>query len=78
MEVQKVYQDESGQWHIEYNPFNLMGLALRVSVGQFLLSIVVGVTFWALTFIVVGKTIDEPPNIPLPSNSHIPQQSICQ
>jgi hypothetical protein len=78
MEVKNVYQDASGQWHIEYSAMNLMGLAIRVSVGQTLLSIVLVATSWALTSIVSGKTIDERPNITPSSNSNVPQKSVCQ
>jgi hypothetical protein len=78
MEVKNVYQDASGQWHIEYSAMNLMGLALRVGVGQTLLSIFFLATIWALTFIASAKSIREQPNITPPSNSNVPQKSVCQ
>jgi hypothetical protein len=78
MEVKNVYQDASGQWHIEYSVMNLMGLALRVYVGALLFGIFISLPLTILASIVVGKTIDEQPNIPPPSNSNVPQESVCQ
>jgi hypothetical protein len=50
MEVKEVYQDESGKWHIEYSLANLIGLALRVYVGQFLLFIFIGLPLYIAIF----------------------------
>jgi hypothetical protein len=77
MEVQNVYRDASGQWHIEYSSANLMGLALRVYLGQFLICICF-LPFMILIAVASAKSIHEQPNITPSSNSNVPQKSVCQ
>ena len=81
MKVKNVYQDASGKWHIEYSPANLMGLALRVYGGEFLISIwvliFVGLPFVLITM-VSAKSLPNKQNISSPSNFDILQESICR
>ncbi|MEM7594580.1 MAG: hypothetical protein AAF383_24275 [Cyanobacteria bacterium P01_A01_bin.83] len=42
MEVDKIYQDDQGKWHIEYSTDHLIGLAFRVYIGQLLIAIYIG------------------------------------
>lgn len=41
MKVEKVYQDENGDWHIDYGLNHLMGLGLRVYFGQSIICIII-------------------------------------
>jgi hypothetical protein len=43
MEVENVYQDAQGKWHIDYGAAHLMGLAIRVYFGQFLISLIIAI-----------------------------------
>ncbi|MDJ0534204.1 MAG: hypothetical protein QNJ70_17265 [Xenococcaceae cyanobacterium MO_207.B15] len=49
MEVENVYQDSEGKWHIDYSSANLMGLAIRVYFGQFLLFLFIGIPLMILS-----------------------------
>lgn len=85
MEVKNVYQDASGKWHIKYSPENLMGLALRIYVGEFLIGMwvfmFVGLPLIVLSVLITmvsANSFPEKPNISPPSNADIPRESLCQ
>lgn len=59
MEVKKIYRDEQGHWHIDYEPNHLVGLALRVYIGQILIGLVLGVMFFVMSML-VNLIIGEP------------------
>ena len=78
MEVKKVYQDEQGHWHIDYEPDHLIGLALRVYIGQILITLIVGGMFFAISILVnlmMGEPILEIDKDFQPEN--IPQEQLC-
>ena len=62
MKVENVYQDNEGNWHIDYGFTHLMGLAIRVYLGQicigliFLIPIVILSALVGFTF---GKSLPE-------------------
>ena len=65
MEVQDVYKDEQGKWHIDYGASNLMGLAIRVYCGQFLISLIIMIPVMILSFLIgiaAGKSLPEENN----------------
>lgn len=76
MEVKNVYQDVEGKWHIEYSSANLIGLAFRVYIGQFLIGIFIGLPLILLISIVSAKSLHEEKNIAPPYNSGDRQESI--
>ena len=53
MKVKNVYQDDEGNWHIDYGFTHLMGLAIRVQLGGLFLSLTIMLAM-ALTTIVLG------------------------
>ena len=78
MEVQNVYQDAQGKWHIDYHSGHLMGLAIRVYWGQFLISIFIGLPVLILATLASAKSLDESKNIYPNSNSSFSQESVCR
>lgn len=52
MKVENVYQDNEGNWHIDYGYTHLMGLAIRVFFGQLL----IGFTFY-LPFLILAALV---------------------
>ncbi|MEM9510430.1 MAG: hypothetical protein AAGA16_22555 [Cyanobacteria bacterium P01_E01_bin.35] len=69
MEVEKVYQDAEGKWHIDYSSSHCMGLAIRVLWGQFLIYLVLLIPIIilsALAGFTVGKSLPEPKNTASP------------
>ena len=52
MEVKKIYQDEQGHWHIDYEPDRLIGLRLRVYIGQILITLIVAEMFFTISMLV--------------------------
>jgi len=56
MKVENVYQDEQGDWHIDYGLDNLMGLAIRVYFGQLLISLVVVIPLMIIS-VLAGFTL---------------------
>lgn len=80
MRVKNVYQNASGQWHIEYGLGNLMTLAVRVYCGQILIAIwiamFIGLPLIVLTTLASGKSLHEEKSISSPFNCNIPQESI--
>ena len=78
MEVENVYQDNEGKWHIDYSPSNLMGLAIRVYAGQFVLSLICFIPLMILSILAVftlGKSLPEKENTT--SSFNVQQESIC-
>lgn len=78
MEVENVYQDNQGKWHIDYSPSNLMGLAIRVYVGQFVLGLICFIPLMILSVFagfVLGKSLPEQENTS--SSFNVQQESIC-
>ena len=62
MKVKKVYQDEQGNWHIDYDTDSLMALALRVYIGQFLIGFALLLIFLISSImlnLIMGKPILE-------------------
>ena len=62
MKVENVYQDSEGNWHIDYDASHLMGLAIRVYCGQFLLALFLLVPIMILAALVgftYGKSLPE-------------------
>ena len=76
MRVKNVYQNASGQWHIEYGLGNLMTLAVRVYCGQILIAMFIGLPLIVLTTLASGKSLHEEKSISSPFNCNIPQESI--
>ena len=52
MKVKKVYQDNKGNWHIDYGFTHLMGLAIRVYIGGFFLWLTLFVSLLILSALV--------------------------
>ena len=69
MKVEKVYQDEKGEWHIDYGLNHLMGLAIRVYFGQFVICIIILIPLLVIA-ILFGFTSDRsiPEENALPGN----------
>ncbi|MBE9048393.1 hypothetical protein IQ255_29080 [Pleurocapsales cyanobacterium LEGE 10410] len=65
MKVENVYQDENGEWHIDYGLNHLIGLTLRVYFGQFVICIVILIPVLVIS-ILFGFT----------SNRSIPEEKI--
>ena len=81
MEVRDVYQDAQGKWHIDYSSGHLMGLAIRVYWGQFLLSIsiciLIGLPLIILATLASAKSLHEEKNIDSNHDPTILQGSFC-
>ena len=81
MQVEIIYQDAEGKWHIDYNSGHLMGLAIRVYWGQFLINIfiglIIGLPLLILATLVSAKSLDTEKSINPSSNSIVPQTSSC-
>ena len=78
MEVEKVYQDEQGKWHIDYSFSHLMGLAIRVYGGQFFLGLICLIPLMILSVLAglaLGRSLPEKENTS--SSSNVRQESIC-
>ena len=78
MEVQNVYQDDEGKWHIDYGSSHLMGLAIRVYFGQLLIGLIVIIpiaVLSALTGFILGKSLPEKENAH--SSPNVQQEFIC-
>ena len=45
MQVEKVYRDSEGNWHIDYSSEHLIGLAIRVYICQFVLGLYILISF---------------------------------
>ena len=45
MQVEKVYRDSEGNWHIDYSSEHLIGLAIRVYICQFALGLYILISF---------------------------------
>ncbi len=77
MEVQNVYKDDQGKWHIDYGTGHLMGLAIRVYCGHFLNSLILTIPIMILGFLIgvaTGKSLPEENNTSQKLNSH--QESV--
>ena len=62
MQVENVYQDAEGKWHVDYSFSHLMGLALRVYLGQILITLVIFVPLMILLVaigVAFGKSLPE-------------------
>ncbi|NEO22214.1 MULTISPECIES: hypothetical protein [unclassified Moorena] len=57
MKVKDVYQDEQGNWHIDYGVEHLMGLAFRVYLGHIIIVCIISIPMICLGLI--GGTISE-------------------
>ncbi|NEO76343.1 hypothetical protein [Moorena sp. SIO4G3] len=57
MKVKDVYQDEQGNWHIDYGIDHMMGLALRVYLGYIIIACIISITM--IFFGLIGGTISE-------------------
>gem|GEM_PF-4446958 len=71
MKVENVYQDEQGDWHIDYGLGNLMGLAIRVYFGELLIGIIFGILLIMIIFFAgftLGKSLPKENKTPLPAN----------
>ncbi|MEM8721639.1 MAG: hypothetical protein AAGE84_20480 [Cyanobacteria bacterium P01_G01_bin.39] len=79
MEVKNVHQNIKGEWHIDYGVGHLMGLALRVCIGQALLSLFIGIPLSILMSLASANSLNESKNIDLNSNSNstVLQKSVC-
>lgn len=79
MKVQDIYQDKSGQWHIEYSPSDLMALAWRVAIGEFLIGIFIILILFLLTLIAsaANNSLPEPENSCFCSTSQIDKKLTC-
>ncbi len=78
MKVKKIYQDERGDWHIDYEPDHLIGLALRVYIGQILITLIIGVMFFMISTLVnliTGEPILDTDRDFQPEN--IPEEQLC-
>jgi uncharacterized membrane protein len=78
MEVQNVYQDAQGKWHIDYGAGHLMGLAIRVYFGQLLIGLIIAIPVIVLSVLIgvaVGKSLAEESNTSQKLNSH--NESVC-
>lgn len=65
MEVQNVYQDDQGKWHVDYGAGHLIGLAIRVYFGQLLIGLIIGIPVMILSVLIgiaVGKSLPEESN----------------
>ncbi|MDJ0590894.1 MAG: hypothetical protein QNJ72_12995 [Pleurocapsa sp. MO_226.B13] len=59
MKVKKIYQDEREHWHIDYQPNHLIGLALRVYIGQILITLIIMGILFAIS-IIINLMMGEP------------------
>ncbi|NET82161.1 MAG: hypothetical protein F6J94_09500 [Moorea sp. SIO1F2] len=57
MKVKNVYQDEQGNWHIDYGIDHLMGLSIRTYLGQIMIGLIISIPMICLGLI--GGTISE-------------------
>ncbi len=65
MKVENVYQDNEGNWHIDYGCTHLIGLAIRVHFGQLLIGVTLFIPFFILATLVgftFGKSLSEENN----------------
>jgi hypothetical protein len=77
MEVQNVYQDSEGKWHIDYDISHLIGLAIRTYFGQFLLGLFISIPFLVISIlsgVVVGMTISRDSTV---QKLHPQHQDFC-
>ena len=84
MKVKKVYQDNKGNWHINYGFTHLMGLAIRVQLGGLFLGLTIVaililgnlvLSFVGLSSIYLKNFIDEAGNS---SSDDVRQESVEQ
>lgn len=62
MEVQNVYQDSEGKWHVDDGLGNVMGLAIRIYFGHILIGWIIAIPALVLSFmmgIALGKSLPE-------------------
>ena len=62
MQVENVYQDSQGNWHVDYGIGHLMGLALRVYFGQILISLIIVIPLMIISVIAgiaLGQSLPE-------------------
>ena len=62
MQVEHIYQDSEGKWHVDYGVSHLMGLAIRVYFGQILISLILIIPIMILSVIagiVLGQSLPE-------------------
>ena len=62
MQVDNVYQDAEGKWHVDYGFSHLMGLAIRVYFGQFLISLILVIPIMIISVIAgiaLGQSLPE-------------------
>ncbi len=57
MKVKDVYQDEQGNWHIDYGFDHIIGLALRSYLGQLMIACIIWIPM--IFLILIGSTISE-------------------
>ena len=77
MKVENVYQDAEGKWHIDYSFAHLMGLAIRVYLGQLCIGICVVLPILILATLASAKSLPNKKNIVPNSNHTVPQESVC-
>ncbi|NEO69841.1 hypothetical protein [Moorena sp. SIO3H5] len=57
MKVKDVYQDEQGNWHIDYGIDHMIGLACRVYLGYLIMACMIWIPIMFMIFI--GGAINE-------------------
>lgn len=70
MKVENVYQDNEGNWHIDYGFTHLMGLAIRVHLGQIFVGLTILIPLLILSALVgftFGKSLPEENNSSFPN-----------
>ncbi|EGJ30670.1 MULTISPECIES: hypothetical protein [Moorena] len=58
MKVKDVYQDEQGNWQIDYGVDHLMGLAIRNYLGQTLIGVIISIPMSFLFFMFLLAVFD--------------------
>ncbi|NEQ81658.1 MAG: hypothetical protein F6K26_15810 [Moorea sp. SIO2I5] len=79
MKVKDVYQDEQGNWHIDYGVEHLMGLAIRNDLGQtligFIISIPISLLFFMFLLSVFDALIESIPQVDTSIQQIVPQEN---
>ncbi|EGJ30669.1 MULTISPECIES: hypothetical protein [Moorena] len=79
MKVKDVYQDEQGNWQIDYGVDHLMGLAIRNDLGQtltqFIISIPMSFLFFMFLLSVFDALIELIPQVDTSIQQIVPQEN---
>ncbi|NEN99151.1 MAG: hypothetical protein F6K50_27820 [Moorea sp. SIO3I7] len=79
MKVKNVYQDEQGNWHIDYGIDHLMGLSIRTYLGQtligFIISIPMSFLFFMFLLSVFDALIESIPQVDTSIQQIVPQEN---